>query len=174
MTRVVMNGRHYPPYAPRVLWRCLTHWLAGPLLGCSCSGPGVGLDGKPLARPSLLAADDGSCFRSPWRIGFPARDGYRERIRLADAERHITELQSAVRRLEDRLNSPLKFGESEVTVGGMTFPVGGLEVNGRDWVKTGVREDHEHDWVRQGDHYKCARCPSTLRFVGGSLPEERL
>jgi len=64
MTRVYFAGRHYPPYAPRILWHRVTHRLAGPLLGCSCS----------------------RCFHSPWRVEYPARNGYRDRIRLARLE----------------------------------------------------------------------------------------
>lgn len=85
MTRVYMGGRHYPPWAPRVLWHRLTHWLVGPLLGCSCSGPGPS-GNRMWNRPSLLAAEDGSCFYSPWRVEYPARMRYADRVRLARLE----------------------------------------------------------------------------------------
>lgn len=80
---------HYPAYAPKVLLHDARHYLFGPLLGCSCSGPGEGADGRPLGRPSLLAADDGSCFYSRWRIDYPARDRYMDRLRVADLERRM-------------------------------------------------------------------------------------
>lgn len=86
MRRVVLRGRHYPRYAPSVLWQRLTHRLAGPLLGCSCSGPGAG------GKPSLLAAPDGSCLHSPWRLSYPARDGYKDRVRIDKLERQVQAL----------------------------------------------------------------------------------
>lgn len=67
----------------------LRHYLFGPLLGCSCSGPGFGADGKLLGRPALLARDSAGCFYSKWRIEYPARDGYRDRVRLAQLEKAV-------------------------------------------------------------------------------------
>lgn len=93
MTRVYGLGKSqnhsYPAYAPRVLWHRLSHWVAGPLRGCSCSGPGRDVDGRPLGRPSLLAAKDGSCFYSPWRLEYPARSAYADRVRIARIEQVI-------------------------------------------------------------------------------------
>jgi hypothetical protein len=59
--------RHFPAYAPVVLWHRLTHRLFGPPMGCSCM----------------------RCFRSVWRIEYPARDGYADRLRLARLERAV-------------------------------------------------------------------------------------
>lgn len=93
MTRVYGLGRSqhhsYPSYAPKVVLHRLSHWLIGPLLGCSCSGPGVGADGRRLGRPSLLAREGDGCFNSPWRIEYPARNGYRHNVRLANLERAV-------------------------------------------------------------------------------------
>lgn len=80
-----MRGRHYPQYAPKVLVHRLSHYLIGPLLGCSCSGPGVGMDGKPLGRRPLLARRDGGCFNSTWRIAY-SRETTPDRVRLARLE----------------------------------------------------------------------------------------
>lgn len=106
MNRVGIGARHYPAYAPKVLWHRARHWLFGPLLGCSCSGPGRGLDGKPLSRPSLLAAPDGSCFRSRWRVEFPARDGYADRLRAAELEKRVAKLERRERERRRRERPP--------------------------------------------------------------------
>lgn len=87
--------RHYPSYAPKVIWHRVKHRLFGPLVGCSCSGPGVGTG----AKPSLLAAPDGSCFHSRWRLDFPARDHYRERRRIADLESRMRALDGKMPRI---------------------------------------------------------------------------
>jgi hypothetical protein len=84
-----MRGRHYPAYSPRVLAHRLSHYLVGPLLGCSCSGPGIDENGGPLGRRSLLARKSRGCFYSKWRIEYPARDGYRDRVRLAQLEKAV-------------------------------------------------------------------------------------
>jgi hypothetical protein len=93
-TRVHLGDatRHYPAYAPKVIFHDIRHYLFGPLLGCSCSGPGKDAQGRRLGRPSLLAADDGSCFYSRWRVEYPARDRYADRLRIADLERRVGKL----------------------------------------------------------------------------------
>lgn len=52
MTRIHGLGRsgnrHYPSYAPKVIFHRVRHWAIGPLIGCSCS----------------------RCFRSRWRIAY--------------------------------------------------------------------------------------------------------
>lgn len=96
--RVHIGTRHYPRYAPKVLYSRALHYLFGPLRGCSCSGPGMGADERPLGRPSLLAAPDGSCFRSSWRIGYPAREGYNDRIRIARLEEAVRNAGITIRR----------------------------------------------------------------------------
>lgn len=63
MTRHHLAGRHYPSYAPKILWHRVKHHLFGPLLGCSCS----------------------RCFDSRWRI-VPASEIYRDRVRIANIE----------------------------------------------------------------------------------------
>lgn len=84
MNRVYGLGRSqehsYPSYAPKVIWHRVTHRLFGPLLGCSCSGP--------LRQP-------GGCFMSKWRIDYPARDGYRDTVRLGRLEERVRELERA-------------------------------------------------------------------------------
>jgi hypothetical protein len=90
-TRVHLGdaSRSYPAYAPKVIVHRVRHYLVGPLLGCSCSGPGSDAQGRRLGRPSLLAAEDGSCFYSRWRVEYPARDRYQDRTRIADLERRM-------------------------------------------------------------------------------------
>lgn len=66
-TRHHFGARHYPSYAPKVLWHRLSHRVAGPLMGCSCS----------------------RCFYSVWRVDYPARDDYRDRVRLARLEQAV-------------------------------------------------------------------------------------
>jgi hypothetical protein len=83
--------RSYPAYAPKVILHDIRHYLFGPLLGCSCSGPGRDAQGRRLGRPALLAGD-GGCFHSRWRVEYPARDDYADRLRIADLERRMREL----------------------------------------------------------------------------------
>lgn len=71
MTRYYMAGRHYPPYAPRVLWYRLLHvTILGPLLGCSCT----------------------RCFKHPWRLYY-WREGVRDRLRVAALERELADVK---------------------------------------------------------------------------------
>ncbi len=63
----------YPAYAPKVLWHRFMHWAFGPLRGCSCS----------------------RCFHSMWRLEYPARDGYRDRLRIAALEDDVRALREA-------------------------------------------------------------------------------
>lgn len=70
MNRHYLGNRHYPPYAPRVLWNRMLHkTILGPLLGCSCS----------------------RCFWHRWRLYY-WREGVRDRLRIADLEERIHEL----------------------------------------------------------------------------------
>jgi hypothetical protein len=65
------DGRHYPSYAPRVLWNRLLHvTILGPLLGCSCT----------------------RCFHHPRRIYY-WREGVRDRQRIAELERRMQALE---------------------------------------------------------------------------------
>lgn len=75
----------YHTTSPRLFLHRVRHWAIGPLLGCSCSGPGI-----PGHRPSWLAGPDGSCFNSPWRIAY-ARETTRDRVRLARLEQACRE-----------------------------------------------------------------------------------
>lgn len=80
MTRTYIRGRHYPPYAPLVLWHRLLHvTLLGPLLGCSCS----------------------RCFRHPWRLYY-WREGVLDRVRVARLEREIQFVEHRLDLLEHR------------------------------------------------------------------------
>lgn len=100
MTRVYGLGRShhhsYPSYAPKVVLHRLRHWLIGPLLGCSCSGPGRDEHGRRLGRPSLLARDGRGCFNSPWRIAY-SQETTRDRIRLANLEQAVRDAGIKVR-----------------------------------------------------------------------------
>lgn len=69
--RVYFGDRHYPSYAPRVLWNRLLHvTILGPLLGCSCT----------------------RCFRHPWRLYY-WREGVHDRVRLARLEDRVRVLE---------------------------------------------------------------------------------
>lgn len=80
-----LGGRHYPAWAPRILWHRLTHRLAGPLLGCSCS----------------------RCFHSRWRLEYPARDAYADRQRIAHLERRVRDMEQVKRAEADRRREQL-------------------------------------------------------------------
>lgn len=104
-------NHHYPSYAPKVLWHRLKHWLFGPLLGCSCSGPGRGPNGRRLGRPALLAAPDGSCFRSRWRIYWwreASDDRLRARARLDVLEQRLEKLERRERARRERERSGVR------------------------------------------------------------------
>lgn len=65
--------RHYPPYAPRVLWNRMLHkTIIGPVLGCSCT----------------------RCFYHKWRLQW-WREGVRDRVRVARLEERVRELETA-------------------------------------------------------------------------------
>lgn len=67
MTRHYFGTRHYPGYAPRVLFNRLQHvTILGPLMGCSCT----------------------RCFNHPWRL-YWWREGVRDRVRLARLEQAV-------------------------------------------------------------------------------------
>lgn len=77
MTRTYIAGRHYPSYAPKVLWNRLLHvTILGPLLGCSCT----------------------RCFNHPWRLYY-WREGVRDRVRVAELERELRTVKSECVRL---------------------------------------------------------------------------
>jgi hypothetical protein len=93
MTRVTFSGeqRHYPSYAPRVLWNRLLHvTILGPLLGCSCT----------------------RCFKHPWRLYY-WREGVRDRVRVAELERELADVKRECVRLapiDSRLETARRLG----------------------------------------------------------------
>jgi hypothetical protein len=72
-----MPNPHHGLDPRSTLWR-VRHWLTGPQRGCSCT----------------------RCFNHP-RRRVPATEFYRDRIRLAAAERRVQELEQRERALED-------------------------------------------------------------------------
>lgn len=70
--RHYIGTRHYPSYAPRVLWhRFIVHrTLVGPLMGCSCT----------------------RCFKHPWRLAY-SRETVRDRVRIAELEKRVRKLE---------------------------------------------------------------------------------
>lgn len=71
--RVYLGARHYPAWAPKILWHRFSHWAIGPLLGCSCS----------------------RCFQSRWRIAYS-----NEVInRAVKNERRVEEIDKQLREL---------------------------------------------------------------------------
>lgn len=74
--RHYLGGRHYPSYAPKIIWQRLLHvTIIGPLLGCSCT----------------------RCFNHPRRLYY-WREGVRDRVRLARLEARVDELERTLRK----------------------------------------------------------------------------